>query len=274
MLEPGRKVEFTRLHYLRFAGPEHIFAYAPTRSGKGVGLVIPTLLSYMGSMIISDFKGENWQITAGWRKSVGHTVLKFDPTSIDGKSARFNPLLEVRPGIHEVRDVQNIVDIISDPLGLGKSDHWTNSANDVLVSLILHVLYAEKNKSLAGVREFISNPNCSETELFESMLTTQHDPERKYQWIDPHTGEVTETHPVVAAGSKDMLNKSNEERSGIMSSLKTLMKLYRDPIIAQNTNHSDFRISDLVYGKNPCSLYLVIPPGDINRTMPLNAAGP
>src|SRR5690606_33893501 len=53
--------------YLRHDGPEHVMAFAPTRSGKGVGLVVPTLLSWTGSAVIHDIKGENWQLTAGWR---------------------------------------------------------------------------------------------------------------------------------------------------------------------------------------------------------------
>jgi type IV secretion system protein VirD4 len=53
--------------YLRHDGPEHVMAFAPTRSGKGVGLVVPTLLSWTESAVIHDIKGENWQLTAGWR---------------------------------------------------------------------------------------------------------------------------------------------------------------------------------------------------------------
>src|SRR3546814_12544141 len=77
-------------------------------SGKGVGLVVPTLLSWTGSAVIHDIKGENWQLTAGWRAQFSHCLL-FNPT--DPCSARYNPLLEVRKGSHEVRDVQNIAEI-------------------------------------------------------------------------------------------------------------------------------------------------------------------
>lgn len=100
-------------HYLRHDGPEHVMAFAPTRSGKGVGLVVPTLLSWTGSAVIHDIKGENWQITAGWRARFSH-VLRFDPT--DATSAKYNPLMEVRRGASEVRDVQNIADILVDPV--------------------------------------------------------------------------------------------------------------------------------------------------------------
>ncbi|HEY1244488.1 MAG TPA: type IV secretory system conjugative DNA transfer family protein, partial [Hyphomicrobiaceae bacterium] len=81
--------------YLRHDGPEHVLAVAPTRSGKGVGLVVPTLLTWPGSAVIHDIKGENWQLTAGWRSKFSHCLL-LDPTS--PLSARFNPLLEVRKG--------------------------------------------------------------------------------------------------------------------------------------------------------------------------------
>src|SRR5450432_4915492 len=89
--------------YLRHDGPEHVLCLAPTRSGKGVGLVVPTLLTWPGSCIIHDIKGENWTLTAGFRSRFGR-VLKFDPT--DALSAAYNPLLEVRRGDKEVRDVQ------------------------------------------------------------------------------------------------------------------------------------------------------------------------
>lgn len=99
--------------YLRHDGPEHVMAFAPTRSGKGVGLVVPTLLSWPGSAVIHDIKGENWELTAGHRASFSHALL-FNPT--DRRSARYNPLLEVRCGADEVRDVQNIADILVDPV--------------------------------------------------------------------------------------------------------------------------------------------------------------
>ena len=108
--------------YLRHDGPEHIMAFAPTRSGKGVGLVVPTLLSWTGSTVVHDIKGENWTLTAGWRARFSHCLL-FNPT--DAASAHYNPLLEVRRGVDEVRDVQNIADILVDPEGaLTVRNHW------------------------------------------------------------------------------------------------------------------------------------------------------
>ena len=144
--------------YLRHAGPEHVMAFAPTRSGKGVGLVVPTLLSWLGSAVIHDIKGENWTLTAGWRSRFSHCLL-FNPT--DARSAAYNPLLEVRRGAHEVRDVQNIADILVDPEGaLERRNHWEKTSHALLVGAILHVLYAGEDKTLSGVANFLSDPAC------------------------------------------------------------------------------------------------------------------
>ena len=105
-------------NYLRHDGAEHVLCFAPTRSGKGVGLVIPTLLTWPGSAIVHDIKGENWDVTAGFRSTFSRT-LRFDPTSLE--SSAYNPLLEVRRGLNEVRDVQNIADILVDPKAVSRS---------------------------------------------------------------------------------------------------------------------------------------------------------
>ena len=158
--------------YLRHDGPEHVLAVAPTRSGKGVGLVLPTLLTWTGSAVIHDIKGENWQLTAGWRARGSHCLL-FDPTS--PASARFNPLLEVRKGAHEVRDVQNIADILVDPEGMReRRDHWDKTAHALLTGAILHVLYAEEEKTLARVASFLADPSRSILRTLRIMLTTNH----------------------------------------------------------------------------------------------------
>ena len=96
------------------------------------------------------------RLTAGWRARFSH-VLLFNPT--DPASAKYNPLLEVRRGEHEVRDVQNIADILVDPEGLlERRNHWEKTSHSLLVGAILHVLYAEADKTLAGVAAFLSDP--------------------------------------------------------------------------------------------------------------------
>ena len=187
--------------YLRHHGPEHVLCFAPTRSGKGVGLVVPTLLTWPGSAIVHDIKGENWGLTAGWRARFGR-VLLFDPTNT--QSTAYNPLLEVRRGEWEVRDVQNIADVLVDPEGaLEKRNHWEKTSHSLLVGTILHVLYAEKDKTLAGVANFLSDPKRPIETTLRAMMTT------------PHLGKKG-VHPVVASAARELLNKSENERSGVL----------------------------------------------------------
>jgi type IV secretion system protein VirD4 len=239
--------------YLRHNGPEHVLCFAPTRSGKGVGLVIPTLLTWPGSAIVHDIKGENWQLTAGWRARFGR-VLLFDPTN--PASAAYNPLLEVRRGGTEVRDVQNVADILVDPEGaLERRNHWEKTSHSLLVGAILHVLYAERDKTLAGVANFLSDPKRPIEATLRAMMTTRHLGDRP--------------HPVVASAARELLNKSENERSGMLSTAMSFLGLYRDPVVAKVTSRCDWRIGELVEGKRPATLYLVIPPSDISRTKPL-----
>ncbi|RUW53348.1 conjugal transfer protein TraG [Mesorhizobium sp. M1A.F.Ca.ET.072.01.1.1] len=243
--------------YLRHNGPEHVMAFAPTRSGKGVGLVVPTLLSWIGSAVIHDIKGENWQLTSGWRSKFSYCLL-FNPT--DPRSARYNPLLEVRKGPNEVRDVQNIADILVDPEGaLERRNHWEKTSHSLLVGAILHVLYAEEEKTLARVATFLSDPQRSFAATLQRMMTTNH----------LGAADKPQAHPVVASAAREVLNKSENERSGVLSTAMSFLGLYRDPTVAAATSACDWRIADLTDAERPMSLYLVVPPSDISRTKPL-----
>ena len=243
--------------YLRHDGPEHVIAFAPTRSGKGVGLVVPTLLTWPHSVVVHDIKGENWELTAGWRSQYSHCLL-FDPTN--SRSARYNPLLEVRRGEHEVRDVQNIADILVDPEGaLERRNHWEKTSHSLLVGAILHVLYAEEDKSLARVASFLSDPERPFVSALRAMMTTNH----------LGSGDRVQVHPIVASAAREILNKSENERSGVLSTAMSFLGLYRDPTVAAVTSACDWRIADLVDAGRPVSLYLVVPPSDISRTKPL-----
>jgi type IV secretion system protein VirD4 len=238
---------------LRHDGPEHVFCFAPTRSGKGVGVVVPTLLSWPHSVLVYDIKKENWSLTAGWRRQFSR-VWRFEPTAVN--SLRFNPLLEIRKGCNEVRDVQNVADLLVDPAGEKDTrDHWQVTAHSLLTGAILHVLYSEDDKTLSGVARFLSNPAATQTQTLERLLET------------PHLGD--RPHPAVAQAAREMLSKSENELSGVLSTALACLGLYRDPVVARNTSASDFHIADLMNADAPVSLYLVVPPSDLARTRPI-----
>jgi len=250
-----------RTHYLRHDGPEHCIVIAPTRSGKGVGNVVPTLLSWPASAVVYDEKGELWALTAGWRASgAKNVVIRWEPGAAEG-SAGFNFLEEVRLGTpHEVADAQNIAQMLCDPEGRGLADHWQKTSFALLTGLILHVLYKEKKArgataSLADVARALSDPSRKSEALWEEMVMTCH--------------LGSQPHPVVATAGRDMLERETRERGSVLSSAKTYLVLFQDPLIADNTRHSDFRILDLMNHERPVSLYVVTRGDDKERLRPL-----
>src|SRR5579872_5181542 len=262
-----------RLHYLRHEGPEHILAFAPTRSGKGVGLVIPTLLAWSESAVIYDIKGENWAKTAGFRAKQGHVCFKFSPVE-ESASSRFNPLGEVRLStLRDVSDAQNIANMI---VRTGEDSpqerYWQDAAASITTGMILHVCYEAsaggRVASLSDLADVFTRPGIRFRETLSELLNFEHDPELKRNWHTPE-GYRTVTHPVVQEKVQEMLDKEEKDFGGVLSTAKTALALYSDPLVAMNTSTSDFTIDDLVNHDRPVSLYLVVPPSDKIRLRPL-----
>ena len=249
-----------QFHYLRHTGPEHILTYAPTRSGKGVGLVIPTLLSWSASCVITDLKGELWALTAGWRQQhANNKVLRFEPADPTG-SVRWNPLDEIRmDSEYEVADVQNLANLIVDPDGKGLHSHWQKTSFSLFVGLILHALYKQQNEgipaTLPAIDKMLADPNRDVAELWLEMMNYHHHPD--------------ENHPVVGAAARDMLDRPEEEAGSVLSTAKSYLALYRDPVVAHNVSASDFSVKDLMNYVDPVSLYIVTQPNDKARLRPL-----
>jgi type IV secretion system protein VirD4 len=277
-----------RLEYLKHAGPEHILAFAPTRSGKGVGLVIPSLLGWEGSAVIFDIKGENWDRTAGYRVAAGHVCFRFAP--VEEHSARFNPLAEVRIGtLREVSDAQNIAEMLCRSGKESSHDeHWIKSATSLITGLILHLCYVAKRKNRFATLAELSNsltPLMSDLtmpldlegmdeqqvnvarEYFSQIMRTPHVESTSYWHL--RDGQKTLVHPVVLEKMQEMLNREDKEFSGVLSTAKTTLILYSDPLVQRSIEESDFTINDLKHFKYPVSLYLVVPPSDIERLKPL-----
>lgn len=256
----GWEDEKGNFYYLRHSGPEHVLTYAPTRSGKGVGLVIPTLLSYTESCFITDLKGELWALTAGWRKHhAKNKVLRYEPASSNG-GVCWNPLDEIRLGTEfEVGDVQNLATLIVDPNGKGMDSHWQKTSFSLLVGVILHALYKAKNDggvaTLPSVDAMLADPERDTAELWMEMATYGH--------VDGRN------HPAVGSAARDMMDRPEEEGGSVLSTAKSYLSLYRDPVVARNVSKSEFRIKDLMNDTSPVSLYVVTQPNDKARLRPL-----
>jgi type IV secretion system protein VirD4 len=159
--------------YLRDNSNKHLAVVAPTRSGKGIGLIVPTLLgSWDESVIVNDIKSENWGITSGYRKRMGQTVIKFEPTAADGSSARWNPLDEIPIGTAlEVSMAQNVAHVLADYEGKGKLDHWGQNAENVIMACVLHLKYAH----FADPKHYPSPPNLYDVASFLKINFIEED---------------------------------------------------------------------------------------------------
>lgn len=265
---------------MRYSDPAHILVDAPSRSGKGVGPVLCTLLSYPNSTYGNDLKGELYALTSGFRHSAGTLVMRFDPTTIDQKSidgvSRYNDavcwnaLAEIRLFTdYDVMDAQNLAKILADPKGEGMDDHWVSTSYELLIGVTLHVAYYERDKTLNGCATYLADPSFTDPEqMYLRMLEAEHDPSLKMGWTDS-MGKPTKTHPAVALAARAMLNKEEKERNSVLSTAKTKLSLYTEPIVARNTARSDFRIDDLMNHDKPVSFYQIVPPGDKARLTPL-----
>ena len=292
---------------MRHGGREHVLCYAPTRSGKGISLVLPTLLDgWKQSVFVLDIKCENFSLSAGYRKKeLKQKILKLDFTDPDalekGTSATFNPLEEVKldyifePGKKmpdhrdpempafrlvpsgtnsETSSIQQIVAIIVDPHGKGTQDHWEKTASSFMLGAITHLLYRFRmeRRGVPGISDVLAELSKPGVPWRKVVEMWQKYPHLGYEDIVKPNGEkgLKElVHPVVAQEAQSILNKPDEEAGSVLSTVISNMGLFRDPVVARNTSKSSFRIRDLMNNDDPVSCYLVINPNDQLRLMPL-----
>ena len=269
---------FGKVRYIIENLKTHIALIAPSRAGKGTGVIIPTLLNWLGSVFVLDMKGENYQITAGYRKHVlKQTILKFKPYGLED-SISYNPLAEVRIGTpYEVKDATIIADILTDPGEGKKRDHWDMSATALFIGLILHVLYMRKKEGKIGtfgdIVDFLTSTDKTLEENFIELMEYKH-LEDYSVWNEIYDNSQMKginpgTHPVVARTAAEILNKDERERASVISTVMAKLSLFKDPIIRKNTSRADFRIKDLMDYKTPVSFYIVVTSEEMESLAPL-----
>jgi len=263
----GRVLGKFKGRLLIYEGDEHAIVVGASRSGKGAGHVIPTLICWPQSVLAYDRKGELWHITADYRKTFSH-VFKFEPTDPD--TVRWNPLFEVRKGVREIADVQNVVGILVDPLGLKAGDlsFWDQSASDFFTAVILHVLYAEPdaNKNLAQVRRLLIDIDATLWAMQNTIHRQRpdlHAPDGLARGAD---GEpIAEVHPAVLLGAKTLESMDVRVRANVLATCRSSLSLWADPLVEYATGWSDFVIGDLVCSEAPVTFYITTPQAHADR---------
>lgn len=290
----GAIKSFAGFQYLQHNGPEPIMGIGPTRSGKGVGWVIPTLLKWKHSAIIYDPKGENWDLTAMARRNdFRGKCLRFAPGEIRGSSkynnCRFNCLDTIKYGtLEEVSNTDTIATIICDT-GESQKDYWEDEAKSFIKAVILHIVYTKHNGNLTDVSFFISKPP---EEILHDMLYTNHAeylatkgiPKDQIDKMVEYWGSTTNKNiksaseplysmlPNTKKKPGDQFNPANGSQrgaegqlQGIIGSAKRFLSLYQDPIVANNIAQSDFKLEDLYNYETPVSLYIVVSPSSTQQ---------
>lgn len=246
---------FGRRRYLRFGGPEHVACYAPTRSGKGVGLVIPNCLLYESSLVCLDVKKENWAATAGIRKQAGQKVFLFDPLAPDGRTARYNPLTYVRRGtLDSFDDIQRISQMLF-PHSEGDQAFWTNSARSAFVGATSFLAETpELPLTIGEVLRLLSRHDGAPYIL--GMVQARRDAGRPYS-------------AATVGALSDYLSGSADTVQGIRKTMTASLSLWFNPRVDAATAESDFDLRELRNSLH--AIYVGVTPDNIERLRPLLA---
>ncbi len=253
---------------------QHVLLFSPPGAGKSTALAVPTLLTWRGSVFVLDAKSELFGLTAAYRQqALGQEVSRMDFTaSLSGEKgdpgvARFNPLLTIPRGEREVPEAQAVAELLVGPdKGGGGDSFWRDRAQELLVALMLHTLYAEREPTLKRCRERLREGPINQ--LLAEMILTEHDTPVDQGWLDAD-GVGTLIHPEVAGTARSLLGMAEETRSGVIAHVEQALRLFGDPRLAENTSTSDVTASDLMDRERPVSLYLTLPGGEVDRLEPM-----
>ena len=227
-------------------GYQHALLFAPTGSGKGVGFVIPNLLYWKQSVFVHDIKLENYELTSGWRESIGQKVYVWNPANPDGFTHCYNPIdwVSEKQG-QMVDDVQKISSLL-----MPKQDFWINEARSLFVGVTLYLVAApDKNQSFGEVvRQMRSD------DVVYNLAVV----------LDTMGNDI---HPVSYMNLAAFLQKADKERSGVISTLNSSLELWVNPLIDTATASSDFDINQ--FKKDLTTVYVGLSPDNLKRLQPL-----
>lgn len=240
--------------YLCFGGTEHVIGYAPTRSGKGVGLVIPNLLNWPDSVVCLDVKRENWDRTAGFRTAHGQEVHLFDPFDEEGRTARYNPLSVVRRDSSDrYDDLQRIATMLF-PAETGTDPFWHQSARAAFIAVGGYV--AESPGLPLTIGEILRQLSAA-TDLKPHFAKI----------IAERRGGPDRLSPRCVQALNDFLAASDNTFQSVRKTVTARLELWFNPRVDRATSASSFDLHAL--RTRPISIYLAVSPDNLERLSPL-----
>jgi type IV secretion system protein VirD4 len=240
---------------LRLSGQQFVILAAPTRSGKGVGIVIPNLLDYQESLVVLDIKQENFDLTSGWRASVGHEIYLFNPFAEDRRSHRWNPLTYVSDDpAFRVSDLMSIAAMLY-PDGAEDQKFWVSQARNAFMALALYLFekYDDDQKigfpfskppSLGAIYRLSSGDGQSELKPFLKDLAQR-------PFLSGHA----------KTAFSGMLSQADETFASILGTFKEPLNAFINPILDAVTSADDFLLTDV--RKKKMTIYIGIQPNKL-----------
>ncbi|HHX2530894.1 type IV secretory system conjugative DNA transfer family protein [Neisseria sp. P0001.S005] len=248
---------------LHYSGQQFALLAAPTRSGKGVGIVIPNLLSYKSSVVVLDIKQENFNLTSGYRKEVlGQEVYLFNPFAEDGRTHRWNPFTYVSSDPDQrVSDLMSIAAMLY-PDGDSRDKFWVAQARNAFLAFSLYCFdssvykntkYAKRLNWQATVKE----PPCTLGKIYR--LSSGNGTELKEYFTS--LSQKPFLSPAAKTAFSGLISQEKETFGSIMGTFKEPLNPWINPIIDAATSADDFLLTDV--RKKKMTVYIGILPNKL-----------
>lgn len=247
---------------LRLDGQQSVLLAAPTRSGKGVGVVVPNLLDYRGSVVVLDIKQENFALTSGWRRAQGQAVHLFNPFAEDRRTQRWNPLSYVSTEPQQrVSDLQGIANLLYPDAG-AEQKFWTSQARNAFLAFALYLFDHYEAQRSEGVPEAL--------QLFPTLggvfrLSSADGVPARQHLQGLAARSFLGGHARRAFGN--LLSQAEETFASILGSFREPLNPWIDPVLDAATSGNDFLLDDL--RRRPMTIYVGVQPHRLAEARPL-----